>query len=163
MFNFTISTNTAEEAIAEMKLLATALGGGLPPMQEQPKENREPSPANDDKPKERKPRAKKDESAAGESAPASTDASDAAKSATTGTTTPSPTSSEEIPDIEVVRAKLKQMGATDGLGHDKVFETLAHYKSKDDDKQPAKSASTLRPADYNALIAEIDGLLASVK
>jgi hypothetical protein len=152
--NFTITHETIEEAIADMKLLTIALGGGSPPMQEQPKENREPAPANDDKPA-RKPRAKKGET----ETPLESDGAASSKETAAETNTSEESSTAEIPDIEFVRARLKQMGATDGLGHDKVFETLAHYKSKDNDKEPAKSASTLRPADYNALLAEIDELL----
>jgi hypothetical protein len=53
-----------------------------------------------------------------------------------------------------VRAKLKQMGATDGLGHDKVFEVLGKYK--------ATNASGVPEGKRAELIAEIDALLAGV-
>jgi hypothetical protein len=79
-------------------------------------------------------------------------ASETASSAT-DSATQSPTSSE-VPDIEVVRAKLKQLGATEGLGHDKVFEVLGKYS--------AKNASTVPEARRAELVAEIDGLIAGV-
>jgi hypothetical protein len=74
-------------------------------------------------------------------------------SAPTDSATQSPTSSE-VPDIEVVRAKLKQLGATEGLGHDKVFEVLGKYS--------AKNASTVPEGRRAELVAEIDGLIAGV-
>lgn len=159
MFNFTISANTAEEAIAEMKLLAAALGGGLPPMQEQP--IREPAPpVNDnvtttntarpgDKPGSRT--RKKDAATSAEASSTETTSPTEAKSADADTGAAATASPSEIPDIELVRAKLKQMGATDGLGHDKVFEVLGRYK--------ATNASTVPEARRAELIAEIDELL----
>jgi len=36
----------------------------------------------------------------------------------------------EIPNIDEVRNMLKTVGATDGLGHDKVFEVLGKYNAK---------------------------------
>lgn len=61
----------------------------------------------------------------------------------------------EIPDIEDLRAKLKKLGATDGLGHDKVFELLGKYG--------AKNASTVAEDKRAALIADIDALLEGAK
>lgn len=121
---------------------------------------------------------KDDKESSGTSAPASSEGgteaplSDAASaetkpSASTASaeekSTASASDAASVPDIEDVRAKLKTLGATDGYGHDKVFEVLAHYKNKEDPKAVAKSASTMRPADYAALITEIDALLAEVK
>ena len=151
--NFTISHDTVEQAIADMKTLAFALGGGLPPMQEQPKENRDPAPA--EPPKERKPRARKADDKEEAKAEAGEQTASGSTDATSASTeNPSPggeTTKAEIPDIEAVRHALKTLGAADGFGHDKVFEVLGRYK--------ATNASTV-PEDRRAeLIAEIEALL----
>lgn len=143
-------------------------GTALPPMQEQPRENREPLPEPNVKEiepsKQRKPRTPKAEPAAeevktedkGEStASASTDAAKTASPSesetnTASTDSPSPTG-ETIPDIEDLRARLKTLGATEGFGHDKVFEVLGKYD--------AKNASTVPVEKRAACIAEIDDLL----
>lgn len=141
MISVTFNNETADGMIADLQRIFPSLlaGAGLPPMAEQP--SREPAPA---EPKERKPRAKKDD------APKEEAKADAGESSETGN--PPPDGPSEVPDIEVVRAKLKQMGATDGLGHDKVFEVLGKYKATN-----ASSVPTEKRAD---LIAEIDTLLA---
>lgn len=60
-----------------------------------------------------------------------------------------------VPALDDVRAQLQKLGATEGLGHDKVFETLAKYG--------AKNASTVPEDKRAALITEIDSLLSEVK
>lgn len=163
--NFTISTNTVEEAIADMKALSAAFNGpGLPPMQEQPLREpvtgpiREPAPPVNDNPalKERKPRAKKEEAKADAAEPdaaTSDTASGSTSSVADGSsaTSADTQSTAEIPDIENVRAILKRLGAADGFGHDKVFDVLGKYK--------ATNASSVPEARRAELIAEIEAML----
>lgn len=150
--SLTIDADSYDDLISDIRRVMSG-GAGLPPMQEQPKGNRDPAPVNDN-PKPRKPRGAKtedhtkevkDESAAGESsASASTDVA-------TETDVSTASSTAEIPDIENVRAILKRLGATDGFGHDKVFEVLGKYK--------ATNASSVPEARRAELIAEIEALL----
>ncbi|MBO4228047.1 hypothetical protein [Bradyrhizobium neotropicale] len=173
----TLRGASADEFLSELRGVLPALvaGTSLPPMQEQPKENREPAPA---EPKQRKPRgasakdaaaekvveadgtvtkdreageAKSGEPSADTAAPGEKEASEAATS-TSAPAVSEQAKAEEIPDIEDVRARLKKLGATDGFGHDKVFEVLGRYG--------ATNASSVPTEKRAALIAEIDELLA---
>lgn len=136
----TVSGDTTDAIIADLQRIFPSLlaGTALPPMQEQPKRDPAPQPEQEVIPpaKEkatRKAKAKEPETIEG---------------------TAEKVETVEIPDIEMVRHKLKSLGSTDGLGHDKVFEVLGKYG--------AKNASTV-PEDKRAeLIAEIDGLIAGV-
>lgn len=135
----TVSGDNTDEIIADLKRIFPSLmaGTALPPMQEQPKRD-EPAPQQEVIPpaKETKKRAAK------------------TKEPETIEGTVNKDEPAEIPDIELVRHKLKSLGATDGLGHDKVFEVLGKYG--------AKNASTVPEARRAELIAEIDGLIAGV-
>jgi hypothetical protein len=160
--SLTIDAETPEGLMADIR---TLFPSALPPMQEQPRENREPLPAENVKeiepPKRtRKTKEKEDAKAPeGESDAASqsanstaseTDASKSSSTASESTGAPSP-SGETIPDIEDLRARLKTLGATEGFGHDKVFEVLGKYG--------AKNASTVPEEKRADCIAEIDALL----
>lgn len=150
--SLTINASCVGELHAELRNL---LPGQLPPMQEQPRENREPLPESNvkeiepeqiprDPPKERKPRAKKPEEVKTE---------DKGESSGVETVDDAGSASNAIPDIEDLRARLKTLGATEGMGHDKVFEVLGKYG--------AKNASTVPEEKRAACIAEIDNLLKS--
>ena len=132
----TVSGDTTDAIIADLKRIFPSLlaGTALPPMQEQP--SREPAPQEVIPPKERKSRTTKPKEPETIEGTVNTDAP------------------AEIPDIELVRHKLKSLGSTDGLGHDKVFEVLGKYG--------AKNASTVPEDKRTELIAEIDGLIAGV-
>lgn len=123
----TVSGDNVESMIADLNRVFSALLAGtpLPPMQEQPKPEAAPPKKDTKKP-----------------APKTAEAADTSKTA-------------DQPDLDTVRAKLKALGATDGLGHDKVFEVLGKYG--------AKNASTV-PEDRRAeLVTEIDALIAGAK
>lgn len=173
MISVTINAETPDALLSDLQRVFPSLLAGtpLPPMQEQPKENREPLPPENVKeielPKERKSRAKKEagEASAGEqttltSAPAAETNSSGKSEPEASTDQAAQASADgaasgaDTPDIELVRAKLKQLGATDGLGHDKVFEVLGKCK--------ATNASSVPPEKRAELIAEIDALLAGV-
>ncbi len=134
------SGDNVETMIADLKRIFPSLlaGTALPPMQDQPKRDEPATPKQEiiepaKEPKKRAPKAKEPETIEG---------------------TVNKDEPAKIPDIELVRHKLKSLGSTDGLGHDKVFEVLGKYG--------AKNASTV-PEDKRAeLIAEIDGLIAGV-
>jgi len=152
--SLTIDSETPEGLMADIR---TLFPSALPPMQEQP--SREPLPP--ENVKERKTRKPKEDAKAdaGEPAPAAEDGSASSKESSSAPST-DPVSSEpsndaaSVPDIEDLRARLKTLGATEGLGHDKVFEVLGKYG--------AKNASTVPEAKRATCIAEIDGLLAKL-
>lgn len=157
-FQVNIDGETTDEAIAEFRKVFGALLGDTP---------RTTAPLTgevlDLAPKPARGRTKKDkepETIEGTANPLP-DASSAEKTESDSTASSaeksdtSASSASSIPDLDTVRAKLKALGATDGLGHDKVFEVLGKYG--------AKNASTV-PEDKRAeLIAEIDTLLAGAK
>lgn len=160
--SFHLECATADEVLHDLQRLFPHLMSGatpgLPPMQEQPK--REPEPVKSGEiiePAPKKTRGKKDkEPETIEAAPlpdASTvvDTPSASTPSEAETSTTSASSAPSVPELDDVRAKLKTLGATDGLGHDKVFELLGKYG--------AKNASTVPEDKRAALIAEIDELL----
>ena len=157
-----VTHDTAGGVIAEVKEL---LGlNGLPPMQEQPKDDPQPQKTRTRKGKEAE--APKEADTAGESAVgganSATDASASTASQTTSGTASASTETQsgggatsEVPNIDDLRASLKKLGATDGFGADKVFEVLGKYG--------AKNASTV-PEDKRAeVIKAIDDMLAGAK
>lgn len=164
MISVTFNAETPDALLSDLQRIFPHLLAGtpLPPMAEQP--NRDPAPA---EPAKRTRKTKEEKEAAGEPASGgsqTTSNPDAEGSQSNGSTAsstaastepPSPSgATAEVPDIELVRAKLKQLGATDGLGHDKVFEVLGRYK--------ATNASSVPTEKRAELIAEIDALLAGV-
>ncbi|TWA89545.1 hypothetical protein [Bradyrhizobium stylosanthis] len=163
--SMTFSNESADGILADLQRIFPALvsGGQLPPMQEQPAANREPLPESNVKeiePKPCKSRTPKEETGKKDDAPSVAESSTEAASSTATTsaagdtgaaseTTASP--SDAIPDIEDLRARLKTLGATEGFGHDKVFEVLGKYG--------AKNASTVPEEKRADCIEEIDELL----
>lgn len=158
MLNINVSGNV-EEVLSDLQRLMPALLNGtpLPPMQEQPARDPEPVKPRSKKKDELAPLVK--DAATSSTATDPNDAANAKETASSDASKPEVSSgsvSTASPvDLDDVRAKLKTLGATDGLGHDKVFELLGKYG--------AKNASTV-PEDKRAdLIADIDAALASVK
>lgn len=166
--SLTINSDTPDGLLADIR---TLFPSALPPMQEQPV--REPAPMRgaptadptaDPKP-ERKTRTKKTEElppesvkpveakteASGEQRAPDTSASEQVSTDASSKSSEKSPSSDAIPDIEDLRARLKTLGATEGFGTDKVFEVLGRYG--------AKNASTVPEEKRAACIAEIDELL----
>lgn len=167
-FQINIDGETTEDAIAEFKRVFSGLCSGESSYPTAANEALKNAAAADDvktgdilEPEKPKPaRKKKDKE------PATVDNAPLADASTADNPQPSTQSEPEgssesasdapsAPDIEDVRSKLKKLGATDGLGHDKVFEVLGRYG--------AKNASTVPEDKRAALIAEIDELLAGAK
>lgn len=123
----TVTGDSADAMIADLQRIFPALVAGtpLPPMQEQPKPEVVPPKKDTKKTAEKKPE------------------------------TIEATKNVDQPDLETVRAKLKSLGATEGLGHDKVFEVLGKYG--------AKNASTVPEGRRAEIVAEIDALIAGAK
>lgn len=161
----TFQSQTAEEALRDFRIIMDALvkGDPLPPMQEQPnREHREPVQQEVIDPPAKKTRARKDkepvqidiEQSIAEAPPLAAAPAEATDGPSSEPDASSPSAPAAAPDIETVRAKLKALGATDGLGHDAVFDLLGKYG--------AKNASTV-PEDKRAeVIAKIDALMAEV-
>lgn len=173
-FQISIDGETTEDAIAEFKRVFNGLCSGESSYPTAANEALKNAAAGDDvktgeiiepeKPKTTRKKKDKEPVTIDNDAKAETDP---LADASTADSQPSSTSSEpetssesasnapSVPDIEAVRAVLKKLGATDGLGTEKVFELLGKYG--------AKNASTV-PEDKRAeLIAEIEELLKGAK
>lgn len=170
----TFANDTADGILSDLQRIFPALVAGtpLPPMQDQPvrepatapKEPTEVIPpkktrgaaaklAAADKVIDETGEVVKDRDAPLADAPAAETRSSSASSE--GEASSSASTAASVVDLDTLRAKLKQVGATDGLGHDKVFEILGKYG--------VKTASTV-PEDKRAdVVADLDAALAEVK
>lgn len=171
--SLTVSNESADLVLADLQRLFPSLVAGtqLPPMQEQPRENREPLPESNVKEIEPAPvntrgtrRTKpKEDAKAPEGEPSSENTTTkeekpaAVEQSTEDDSSKSPSAPDTstVPDIDDLRARLKTLGATEGFGHDKVFEVLGKYD--------AKNASTVPETKRAACIAEIDEMLKGSK
>lgn len=159
-----IEGESAHQVLEEMRTLMAALTGSAPVPQTTDTPFAQAKTGEIIDPAPKKTRAKKDkepETIEGKVEAPLSGASSAEKteSASTSSTTEkseaSASTAASVPDLDEVRAKLKALGATNGLGHAAVFELLGKYG--------AKNASTV-PEDKRAeVIAKIDELIAGVK
>ena len=171
-FQINVDGETAQHAIDELRQVFGALMAGQPFTPTAANEALKQAAAADDvkhgeiiEPEKKTTRkSKKDkepETIDGKAEAPLSDASTAGKTPSASTSseqdnsTTSASDASSVPDIDAVRTALKTLGATDGLGTDKVFELLGKYG--------AKNASTV-PEDKRAeLIAEIEELLKGAK
>jgi hypothetical protein len=150
-----ITNESADGLLDDLRRIFPALVAGGPLTPAQPATQEQPQAA--EPRSERKPRSSSKKDAATSAEASSTEKTSSTGTASTAADTgaadiASPSeAAPEIPDIEDLRAKLKTLGATDGFGHDKVFEVLGKYN--------AKNASTVPEARRAECINEIDALL----
>jgi hypothetical protein len=164
-FQINIDGETADDAIAEFRKVFGALSAPVGVVAAGPLVTAEatgaaPKDGEVIQPKKtRKSKADKEAESTAPLADASsagmTESASTSSTAESSDTSASTASSEDVPDLDTVRTKLKKLGATDGLGHDKVFEVLGKYG--------AQNASTVPEDKRAAVIAEIDELLAGTK
>ena len=170
-FQINVDGETAQHAIDELRQVFGALMAGQTFTPTAANEALKQAAAADDvktgeiiEPEKKTRKSKKDkepETIDGKAEAPLADASTAGKTPSGSTSseqdnsTTSASDASSVPDIDAVRTALKTLGATDGLGTDKVFELLGKYG--------AKNASTV-PEDKRAeLIAEIEELLKGAK